>query len=248
MKVRVGSWKREHAVIFVVDAAAARAALHARLLACPADDCDGRLRPWGHARPRAVADLAGYRERLVPDRGRCPACLVSHVLVPASCVPRHGHTAEVIGTALAGHAWIGYGHRRLAGLLDVAGATVRGWLRRADRAAGALYRHGLDLAAVLPWASCPPACPAPGQIAPPTALARALSELAGAARGFTRPCPPAQPVSDTGIDYLHQLHAAADRALCADLHLCDPAGQRHTLPAWPAINVLTRGRLPAAPT
>jgi len=30
--VRVGSWKREHAVIFVVDAGAARAALHARLL------------------------------------------------------------------------------------------------------------------------------------------------------------------------------------------------------------------------
>ncbi len=135
------------------------------------------------------------------------------MLVPVICVPRHGHTAEVIGTALEGHAWLGYGHRRLAGLLDVAEATVRGWLRRVDRAAGALYRHGLDLAAVLPWATCPPACPAAGEIAPPTALARALSELAGAARGFTRPRPPAQPVSDTGIDYLHQLDAAA--SICA---------------------------------
>ena len=73
------------------------ARLKAGLLACW---CGGRLRPWGHARPRRVAMLAGSAE-LRPRRGVCRGCGRSHVLLPAWLLSRRRYAAPVIFAALA---------------------------------------------------------------------------------------------------------------------------------------------------
>src|SRR5216684_2420628 len=55
------------------------ARLRSGLVACW---CGGMLRPWGHARPRRVATLAGLAE-VRPRRGICRGCGRTHVLLPA---------------------------------------------------------------------------------------------------------------------------------------------------------------------
>jgi hypothetical protein len=90
---------------------------------CP--DCLGALRPWGWARPRGVHGVAGV---LHPRRARCPACLVTHVLLPVTVLLRRAYAVEVIGAALLARAG-GSGHRVIGPALGVPAATVRGWLR-----------------------------------------------------------------------------------------------------------------------
>ncbi|MGH3984274.1 MAG: hypothetical protein ACRDST_16720 [Pseudonocardiaceae bacterium] len=90
---------------------------------CP--DCCGALRPWGWGRPRVVHGLAGV---LHPRRARCPACLVTHVLLPVTVLLRRAYAAEVIGAALLARV-VGSGHRVIGASLGVPAATVRGWLR-----------------------------------------------------------------------------------------------------------------------
>jgi transposase-like protein len=90
---------------------------------CP--DCRGALRPWGWARPRGVRGIAGV---LRPRRARCPACGVTHVLLPVTVLARRAYAAEVIVAALLARA-TGSGHRRIGERLGVPASTVRGWLR-----------------------------------------------------------------------------------------------------------------------
>lgn len=90
---------------------------------CP--DCPGALRPWGWARPRGVHGAAGV---LHPRRARCPACLVTHVLLPVTVLLRRAYAVEVIGAALMARAG-GSGHRAIGQALGVPAATARGWLR-----------------------------------------------------------------------------------------------------------------------
>ena len=54
-------------------------------LACP--DCDGELRPWGHARRRWLRTRQG-RRALRPRRSCCRSCGRTHVLVPGVMLPR----------------------------------------------------------------------------------------------------------------------------------------------------------------
>jgi hypothetical protein len=61
------------------------AELAAGRLCCPG--CDGRLAPWGLAREREVRTLDGSR-RVRPRRASCVSCAATHVILPASLVPR----------------------------------------------------------------------------------------------------------------------------------------------------------------
>jgi len=66
------------------------------------------LRPWGWARARSIYGLAGV---LRPRRARCPACLITHVLLPVTVlVRREGPPPD---------------RERAAG----SGDTMRGWPR-----------------------------------------------------------------------------------------------------------------------
>jgi hypothetical protein len=114
-------------VIEVLDSAAARLAVAAGVLRCP---CGGRLRPWGHARVRRVWHGDERGDPVRPDRARCRACAVTHVLLPAGLLPARGYGLAIIGAALLGAAR-GQGHRTLAARLNLPAGTVRGWLRRA---------------------------------------------------------------------------------------------------------------------
>jgi hypothetical protein len=95
-------------------------------IGCPACG-NGVLGGWGHARVRRIVGLDGP---LRPRRGRCHACLVTHVLLPVTVLLRRAYTAERIWAALTDRA-SGWGHRRIAAGLAVPAATVRGWLHRA---------------------------------------------------------------------------------------------------------------------
>jgi hypothetical protein len=120
--------------------------LAAGRLAC---GCGGRLHRWGYAATRRVRQLTGTPTRLRPRRARCVRCRVTHVLLPAWCLPRRGDAAEVIGAALIAKA-AGHGYRAIAAQLDRPAATVRGWLRRArGEHAAWLYRQGVTHAARL---------------------------------------------------------------------------------------------------
>jgi hypothetical protein len=96
-------------------------------LACPS--CGGVLGGWGNARLRAVRVAEGPDAEVVPRRSRCRQCGGTHVLLPAWCLLRRADAAAVIGAALESAAG-GDGHRKIAGQLGRAAATVRGWLRR----------------------------------------------------------------------------------------------------------------------
>ena len=124
----------------VFDAAAARIALARRKLGCP--DCGQPLRPWGHARERAVRDLDGALARVRPDRSFCTGCDVTHVVLDAGLLPRRAYAAGLIGQALVAAA-LGSGHRRIARELAVPAGTVRGWIRGARRSAAELRITGI---------------------------------------------------------------------------------------------------------
>jgi transposase-like protein len=101
--------------------------LGAGRLGCPG--CGGRLRGWGHARPRVVRCEDGTGWRVRPRRARCAGCGRTHVLLPVGVLARRADVVAVIGAALAGAA-AGVGHRRVAERVGRPAATVRGWLRR----------------------------------------------------------------------------------------------------------------------
>ncbi|WP_420891418.1 helix-turn-helix domain-containing protein [Mycobacterium riyadhense] len=65
-----------------------------------------------------------------PRRARCRACAVTHVLLPVSVLLRRAYAAEQIWSAWSART-DGLGHRRIAAVIRVPAATVRGWLRRA---------------------------------------------------------------------------------------------------------------------
>jgi hypothetical protein len=96
------------------------------LLPCPG--CAGPLRPWGHARTRAVRDHGRSRLVLRPRRARCRSCRTTHVLLPAAVTARRGDSTAVIGSALLASAR-GSGYRRIAMQLDRPLSTVRRWVR-----------------------------------------------------------------------------------------------------------------------
>jgi len=113
-------------------------ALLAGRICCP--DCGAPLAPWGHAREREVRMRYGGR-LLRPRRGHCGRCDSTHVLLPATVVPRRRDCTQVIGQALFAAA-CGAGHRTIAAELDRPPGTVRGWLRAFGRRAEALARCG----------------------------------------------------------------------------------------------------------
>ena len=80
---RLDRCRQRGPVTTVVDPDAARVALAAGRLACPEPGCEGRLRVWSRARARQVRQLGAELVRLRPDRARCVACGVTHVLLPA---------------------------------------------------------------------------------------------------------------------------------------------------------------------
>jgi hypothetical protein len=128
------------------DPEAVEADLAAGLIACP--DCHGTLTPWGFSSEREVRTLAAVR-RFRPRRTMCSRCGSTHVLEPASTVPRHRDSVEVIGAAWQAKV-AGAGHRTIAEQLDRSACTVRRWLCRlsahADqlRAVGTVWVHALD--------------------------------------------------------------------------------------------------------
>ena len=67
------------------DATAAR--LEAGALVCPEGGCDGRLGPWGHARPRRLRLDARRSQSHTPRRARCRACKRTHVLLSTRSYP-----------------------------------------------------------------------------------------------------------------------------------------------------------------
>jgi len=127
-------------MIEVFDTTAARIALARRRLGCP--DCRNPLRPWGHARERAIRGTGGAVLRIRPDRARCTGCSVTHVVLDAGLLPRRAYTADLIGQALVTAAR-GHGHRPIARDLDVPAGTVRGWIRGARRSAVPLRVLGI---------------------------------------------------------------------------------------------------------
>jgi hypothetical protein len=231
-------------VLFVVDVDAARAALHARVLACPDDGCDGRLQPWSPARARTVTMRPGVQVQLTPDRGRCGSCRVSQTLLPAWYVPRRSCGIDVIGAAIQGHVNVGHGYGRVSHVLGLPEATVRAWLRGLKDAAEtvrAVTRHiiaEIGTHVSLPaWPAKPPCTPSTEEVA------RAFDELILAANALTRPDPPHRSISATGIDYLYLLGQRARREANRLLRLADPTNGRTTLGVWSAINLASGGRL-----
>jgi hypothetical protein len=77
------------------------------------------------------------------------------VLLPVSCLLRRADAVGVIGVALVA-AGAGWGHHRIARLLNRPAATVRGWLRRFDARAGPLRVGFIALAVALTTAPVMP--------------------------------------------------------------------------------------------
>lgn len=100
--------------------------LQAGELACPSCN-DGRLGPWGWARPRQVGRTAEDRRRVRPRRSRCRGCKATHVLLDARMLLRRMDWVELIWRALVSAA-AGMAGGRIARRLGVARSTVRGWL------------------------------------------------------------------------------------------------------------------------
>lgn len=121
--------------------------LRAGLLGC---DCGGQLRPWGRARERVVRRAGGDEDRRSPRRSRCSSCRRTHVLSPADSLFRRRDAVGVIGAALTARATGSSIAKVAAGVVGVAFATVRGWLRRfgvvadAARARFTVLAHDAD--------------------------------------------------------------------------------------------------------
>lgn len=99
------------------------------------------------------------RGRVDIHRVRCAGCQATHSLWPEVLVAWRVDLAELIGRGLELAAG-GLGHRRVAALLGMPEATVRGWLRRARRLAGGLAGRLLAVAATAdPVLRAPPVLP-----------------------------------------------------------------------------------------
>jgi hypothetical protein len=221
---------------------AIRAALSAGTLPCPQPGCAGALRIWSPARTRRVQLPGGQWRSLRPDRARCRACCVTHVLLPAWCLPRRAYSTEVVGTALLAAAQ-GAGYARAAAAAGAPTSTVRDWLRAVGRSAAALTAQAVTIAGAAGEAD---ACwPRPSR--PCTALTSAINALAAAARAFhltlTRPRLARAAGTGTGIDYLAILAERHRRELLHNLRLADPTSAARDLSPWQTINILTAGRL-----
>jgi hypothetical protein len=229
-------------VITVVDPDAARAALAAGRLACPAPGCGGVLRVWSRARARRVRVPGGDLRLVRPDRARCRACGVTHVLLPVWCLPRRGYGTEVVGAALLAAAE-GAGCARAAAAAGAPAGTVRGWLRAVARAAPTLTAWAVEVGRAAGEAEAVWPRPSP----PGSALAGAVNALAAAARAFhltlagPRPGGPGGPLS--GIDYLALVAERHRRRLLDRLRLVDPGGALARVSPWQMINVITAGQL-----
>ena len=116
------------------------AELAAGRAACPG--CGGRLRPWGSG-PRRVVRTSSGLEHVRARRAVCPACGVTHLLEPASTLPRMRDSAEVVGAAWQAKV-DGAGYRSIAAKLGRPEPTVRRWLRRLASRAGALRAAATD--------------------------------------------------------------------------------------------------------
>ena len=94
--------------------------------------CKGPLSPWTSytrmVRHRAITT------RLRVHRCRCRRCERTHALLPSFLLAYGRDVVATVGQALVGGAR-GLGHRPLARDAGLPAATVRGWLRRARRAA-----------------------------------------------------------------------------------------------------------------
>ena len=99
---------------------------------CPR--CEGPLSPWT-SYTRLVRHR-GATTRLRVRRCRCGRCERTHALLPSFLLAYRRDVVATVGQALVGAAR-GAGHRPLARDAGVPAATVRGWLRRARRAAHA---------------------------------------------------------------------------------------------------------------
>ena len=110
-------------MIIVVDA---EQGLAGGLPGCPAFGVQPR--PWAFATARRVRQLNGTSLVVRPRRVRCAGCRATHVLLPASCLPRRADATAVIGAALLAKM-SGHGHRRIAADLNRPAFTVRRWLR-----------------------------------------------------------------------------------------------------------------------
>jgi hypothetical protein len=129
-------------VIVVLDVERVEADLARGVITCPR--CAGSLRPWSWASPRRIRQLDGSTRLVRPRRARCGSCRSTHVLLPASCLPRCGDATDVVGAALIAKAH-GRGYRSIAAALHRPPATVRRWLRRArGRQVHWLRRQGVD--------------------------------------------------------------------------------------------------------
>jgi len=98
------------------------------------------------------------------------------VLLPDACLLRRRDAVGVIGAALLARA-AGEGHRPIGERLEVPKDTVRGWLRRFARDAGAIRAHFSRWALALD-VELGPVAPAGG------AFADAVSAIGVAARAF----------------------------------------------------------------
>jgi transposase-like protein len=116
-------------VVVVLSLEQAESGLLEGVMRCPR--CQGRLRPYGHARTRTVRGLGSARLRVTSRRARCADCQATHVLLPGQLLVRRADATEVIGHALTAKAVSGAGHRSIAARLGRPVSTVRRWLRRA---------------------------------------------------------------------------------------------------------------------
>jgi hypothetical protein len=166
---------------------------------------------------------------------------VGQTLLTAWYVPARSCGIDVIGAALTRHLVDGHGHRRGAAGLGLSTATVRGWLRGAKDAAGALSGLAIHLRTNVYVPAGRPLWPLFDDATP--AVMAAPAELAQVALAFTRPDPPYRTRGVTGVDYIHLLGQQARRATNRRLRLVDPSNAGRALGLWPAINVLSGGRL-----
>lgn len=240
---RLRGCRKQACVITVVDPAAARLALTAGQLSCTEPGFVGVLRVWSRARARQVRRPGGVVVRLPPDRARCRSCRVTHVLLPAWCVPRCSDDVEVVGGALLAAA-DGTGHRQVAAVLGVPAGTVRGWLRAVRAGTAALTAQAVTLLEAA-GASLFPAQRSPGWVG--QALPEAVHALGAAAQAFTLHLAVARAPGDggslTGIDYLGLLAEQDRRQVQRRLRLVDPTGAAGALRGWQLLTVITGGRL-----
>jgi hypothetical protein len=169
---------------------------------------------------------------------------VSQTLLPAWYVPRRSCGIDVIGAAIGGHVNVGHGHAQVAHVLGLPHSTVRGWLTGIKDAAAAVRAiTGHIITRVGTHVRFPQLARRPTCVASTEDVAWAFDELACAAHTLTRPDPPHNSASATGIDYIHLLGQQARRDANRLLRLVDPTGARTGLGLWPAINVASGGRL-----